>query len=140
MRSLVHLLLLTSAILAPATVAAQSVSRADIDGPFMDLDNAIAQEARALHVRDDAQQLVMAREAGLRTAAEDETASRRSQIDKIANEDRAILLLLDQIEGLNVRPRKLLIEQAIVQDWYDFLQPAVANLTDNSFRGVEAEL
>lgn len=134
-------LILTSALSAPTWVWAQPVTAsAPAADPNAALDAAIASERQAIEARDRAFGEAEAKQAAATAAAVRDTYNRESQLAAVEAVEREMATLLDRVEALNAQPQKLLLEQAVLERWYADLQPAVAHLTERSFRGAELEL
>ena len=130
-------LLLSAALTAPLAALAQPVAAPAASSA---LEQASQREALAIRARDEALQTLRSREADMLAAGSSESAERRRISGQLEAENQAIIALLDRLEGINTKPRHLIAERAILDDWYTALQPAAANLTENSFVGLEAEL
>jgi len=137
MNRFMRYLLLSCALSASVPAMAQPATS---PSAFTELAQATQRETAAIRARESALQLLRTREAELLAAGRTDSAEQNRIWGLLEAENEAIIVLLDRLETLNAKPRHLIVERAILDDWYTALQPAAANLTEKSFMGLEAEL
>lgn len=140
MKRLASAILLAGLMATPHTAWTQPSAIDGFEAAQVAFDAAAARERQAQEARQGSLAQMQAREAEALRAARAEAGVRSRQAAELEQVHAAMSALLDRIEASQQRPQQLLVEQAVLQDWYDTLQPAVAHLTERSFLGAEAEL